>query len=121
MANPAGRKGYAGEAPVVEFLRRAGFHRVYRMRNQGTADKGDVGGIDKVCIEIKNVSTYAFPKWMSETRREKANARAETSALVVKPRGVGASKVAEWWVMMTLEEYTDLLKRAGYGPIEGTP
>lgn len=116
MANPAGRKGYAGEAPVVEFLKLFGFYRAYRTRAQGNQDKGDVGGIDKVCLEIKNHGRYSFPAWMKELRAEKKNANAETSAVIIKPIGVGTSRVGEWWALMTLEEYSRLLKKAGYGP-----
>lgn len=118
MANPAGRKGYAGEAPVLRYLKLRGFYRAYRTRAQGTNDKGDIGGIDGVALEIKNHGVYKFAEWMREIHREKINARATTSALIVKPRGVGGSMVGDWWVLTSLEEYTDLLKRAGYGPHE---
>jgi hypothetical protein len=118
MANPAGMKGYLGERPVTDFLKKRGFIRAYRLRNQGINDKGDIGGIDKVCIEIKNHGIYKFGPWMKEVAKEKLNAGATTAALVVKPKGIGETRIGEWWVMLTLEDYTELLLRAGYGPWE---
>lgn len=115
--NKAGRKGWAGERPVLDYLQSRGWWRAYRLRSQGTMDKGDIGGIDRVAIEVKNRGTYDFPGWMRETAREKANAGAEVAALVVKPRGVGATKVGQWWTMLTLEDFCGLLLRAGYGPL----
>lgn len=116
MANPSGDKGYRGEAPVLAHLLQRGFHRVYRLRSQGVSDKGDIGGIDGVCIEVKNRGVYNLAGWMKETAREKGNSGAETSALVIKPKGVGDTRVGQWWVMMTLDEYVDLIEHAGYGP-----
>lgn len=118
MANPSGRKGYAGEAPVLDYLLKQGFHRAFRRRTQGATDKGDIGGIDNLCIEIKNHGVYKFGAWMKELLVEKFNAEADTAALVVKPKGVGTTRVEAWWVVMTLEDYTSLLKKAGYGPVE---
>ena len=117
MANPSGKKGYNGEAPVLDYLLKQGFHRAFRRRTQGVVDKGDIGGIDNVVIEIKNHGIYKFGAWMKELAQEKSNALAWTAGLVVKPKGVGATRVRDWWVMMTLEDYTALLERAGYGPI----
>lgn len=116
MANPSGAKGYRGEQPVVEYLKSFGFFRAYRPGKQGSKDRGDVHGIDGVAVEIKNHGVYKFPEWMKELAAEKKNAAAETSALVVKPRGVGETRVRDWWVVMTLEQYAGLLEKAGYGP-----
>lgn len=118
--NRSGRKGWAGEAPVLAYLIQRGFIRSYRMRTQGAADKGDIGGIDNAVIEIKNHGVYKFAEWMRETAVEKANAGARLGALVVKPKGLGAPKVDQWWVTMTLADFTQLLIDAGYGPREDT-
>lgn len=118
MANPSGAKGYAGEAPVLEYLKTRGFFRAYRRRSQGTLDKGDIGGIDDAVIEIKNQGVYKLAEWIKEMTLEKANASATTAALVFKPRGIGASRVDKWWVVLELGDYVTLLKKAGYGPVD---
>lgn len=121
MTNRAGKKGWLGEAPVESWFKNCGFNRAYRLRNQGVNDKGDIGGIDEAVIEVKNWGTYKFAEWMRETEKEKANAGARLGALVVKPRGVGETRVGSWWVMMTLTDFTTLLIDADYGPREGAP
>jgi hypothetical protein len=118
MANPSGNKGYRGENPVLLYLRRRGFRHTYRMRTQGIHDKGDIGNIDDVVIEVKNAAIYDIPGWMRETAKEKSNAKAETAAMVMKPKGVGETRIGEWWAILTLEDYVSLLIKAGYGPHE---
>jgi hypothetical protein len=118
MVNPQGKKGYEGEVPVVEYLKRRGFRNAYRRNKQGSNDKGDVGNIEGVCIEIKNVARYDIPGWMKETAVEKKRAGARTAAMVMKPKGVGSLRVREWWAVLTLEDYVQLLIDAGYGPHE---
>jgi hypothetical protein len=121
MSNRSGRKGYMGEAPVERWFKiTRGFYRAYRLRSQGVEDKGDIGGIDNVCIEVKNHGTYKFGEWMKELAREKAQAGAHTAALIVKPKGKSEMFIQEWWVTMTLEDYTQLLIDAGYGPRKDT-
>lgn len=120
MTNRAGKKGWLGEAPVLAWFIEHGFRRAYRLRNQGVNDKGDIGGIDDAVIEVKNWGIYAFPEWMKETATEKKNAGARLGALVVKPRGIGETRVGSWWVMMTLTDFTTLLIDADYGPREGS-
>jgi hypothetical protein len=118
MANPAGAKGYRGEQPVIDYLKKRGFRWAYRLRSQGVNDKGDVGNIENVVIEIKNQAIYKISEWMRETKVEKGRAKAETAALVVKPKGHGDGRIADWWTILTLEDYVSLLIKAGYGPNE---
>jgi hypothetical protein len=119
MSNPAARKGnQEGEIPVEQNFIARGFHRVYRLGKQGAKDKGDIGGIDDVCIEVKNHGTYKLGPWMKELAVEKANKAAKIGALIVKPRGIGKTRVDQWWVMMTVGDFQRLLIEAGYGPYE---
>jgi hypothetical protein len=120
VTNRAGRKGWAGEAPVLAFLISRGYHRAYRLRAHGSLDKGDIGGIDGAVIEIKNHSAYKLAEWMKETAVEKVNAAARIGALVIKPKGVGEANINRWWVMMTLEDFAQLMIDAGYGPRKDT-
>lgn len=119
MSSAAARKGnQEGEIPVEQHLIARGFHRVYRLGKQGRVDKGDIGGIDDVCIEVKNWGTYHFGPWMKELAEEKINKVAKIGALIVKPRGIGKTRVDQWWVMMTMGDFERLLVEAGYGPYE---
>lgn len=119
MSNPAARKGnQEGEIPVERDFIARGFHRVYRLGKQGTNDKGDIGGIDDVCIEVKNHGRYDFPGWMRELAVEKKNKAAKIGGLLVKPRGIGKTRVGQWWVVLTVDDFQTLLIEAGYGPYE---
>jgi hypothetical protein len=113
----ASRKGnQEGEIPVEQHFIARGFHRVYRLGKQGQKDKGDIGGIDDVAIEVKNHGTYSFGPWMKELAVEKAHKAAKIGALLVKPRGIGKTRVDQWWIVMTVGDFQRLLIEAGYGP-----
>jgi len=107
------RKGTLAESAVVDYLRRT-FSMAERRALQGAKDRGDVSGIPKVVIEIKNHASYKLPEWMRETKVEQANDNAEIGILVIKPNGVGVSNVQDWWSVVPLETMVKLLKDAGY-------
>jgi hypothetical protein len=114
------RKGNSeGEIPVENYLRSRGFRRAYRLRHQGVIDKGDIGGIDGVCIEVKNWGVYKIAEWVKEMLHEKANAKARIGAVLMKPKGIGKTRVDQWWIVMPVSDFTQLLIEAGYGPYEG--
>lgn len=114
------RKGNSeGEIPVEQYLQQRGFRRAFRLRHQGVIDKGDIGGIDNVCIEVKNWGRYKIAEWVKEMLREKENAKARIGAVLMKPKGIGKTRVGQWWIVMTVEDFSQLLIDAGYGPYEG--
>lgn len=113
------RKGNSeGEIPVENYLKQRGFRRAFRLRHQGTIDKGDIGGIDGVMLEVKNHGVYKIAEWMKEVAVEKANAAASIGALIMKPKGIGTTRVGQWWVVMPVTDFSRLLIEAGYGPYE---
>lgn len=107
-------KGTHGENGVVNFLIEKGFTHAERRALAGINDKGDVAGVAGVVFEVKNHKSYKIPAWIKETEIEKQNANADFGILVVKPVGVGVQNTGKWWAVMTLDEVTDLLKKAGY-------
>jgi hypothetical protein len=66
-------------------------------------------------IVIKNHRSYKIPEWLKETAIEKANAKADNAILIIKPNGVGDTRVGDWWVVLTLSEAIAMLKEIGYG------
>lgn len=111
----ARQKGTAAETAVVRYLNGHGFPTAERRALHGALDQGDVTGIPGVVIEIKNHRKYAFSEWMAETAEETENAKADIGFLVVKPRGVGATRVGEWWAVLAVADVVNLLRAAGYG------
>lgn len=112
------QKGTLAETAVVNYLRQF-WYSVERRVLQGSKDKGDVSGIPNVVIEIKNQKSYKISEWIKETEIERSNAEAEFGILVIKPNGVGVSKVEDWWAVVTLETMVSLL--SGVKSVERLP
>lgn len=83
-----------------------------------TNDRGDVAGVNGVCIEIKNHAKIDLAGWIKELEVEIVNAKADTGVVIHKRKG--KSDVAEWYATMTVELYINLLKEAGYGEKKST-
>jgi Holliday junction resolvase len=111
----AKQKGTAAETAVVRWLNSNGFPTAERRALTGQFDQGDVTGIPGLVIEVKNHKSYKIPEWLKETLAEKANAKADIGLLVIKPNGVGDTRVGEWWVVLTLSEVGSILRELGYG------
>lgn len=111
----AKQKGTAAETAVVKWLNANGFPTAERRALAGINDMGDITGIPGLVIEIKNHKSYKIPEWLKETMVEKANAKADHAILVIKPNGVGDTRVGDWWVVLTLSEVITMLKEIGYG------
>jgi hypothetical protein len=107
------QKGTAAETAVVRHLETTWPH-VERRALNGSADRGDIAGIIGICLEVKAHARYAIPEWLTELDAEIANDGAAHGVLVVKPKGVGATRVGEWWAITRLDDYTRLLTEAGY-------
>jgi hypothetical protein len=114
MSNPSKQKGTAAETAVVGYLRSRGWLHAERRAHHGNTDKGDLTGIPGVCVEIKDhkVSSQSFPAYIDEAEAEKRNANAEVGVAWVKRRGT--TDPGRWIVAMTGEQFTDLLKAAGW-------
>ncbi len=107
MSNPSKAKGTAYEVAVCAFLRDHGFPYAERRALAGSDDKGDVGGIPGVMLELKATKTLALSQWMNEVRTEKANAHAQVGACVVKRR---SHSIAKSYVILELQDFVELIK-----------
>jgi hypothetical protein len=115
MVNRSKQKGTAGETGIVKALVDNGWIHAERRALAGAEDRGDINiGGYPVMIEAKNCASITIGAWLKEVAAEKANARAEVGACWFKLRGKGDAK--DWAVVMTGQEFMDLLKRAGYHP-----
>jgi hypothetical protein len=107
------QKGTLAESAVADYLKST-WETVERRVLSGKNDKGDIAGIPKIVIEVKNQKSYKFSEWLKETKIEQINAEADYGVLVVKPNGVGVSKTDQWWAVLPLEDLVSLLTKAGY-------
>lgn len=103
------QKGTLAETAVAEYLKQT-FPAVERRTLGGQFDKGDIAGVPNAVIEVKNQKTYKISEWMKETETERINAAEPVGVLVIKPNGVGVSRVGDWWAVVSLETITKLLK-----------
>lgn len=77
----------------------------------GSSDRGDVAGVDEMCVEIKAHASHSYGAWLLETERERINAGVPYGVLVHKPAGLGLASVSQWRVVMTLDTFVRLLDR----------
>jgi len=105
----AKQKGTLAETAVADYLRQT-FPAVERRALSGVNDKGDVAGVPNCVIEVKNQRSYKIHEWMKETETERINAEADIGILVIKPVGIGVSRVSDWWAVVSLETITRLVE-----------
>lgn len=111
----ARQKGTAAESAVVTYLQANGWPFAERRALAGALDKGDVTGTPGICWEVKAGARLDIPGWLRETAAEQANSNSRFGLLVVKPKGVGVTRVAEWWTVQPLWQAGLMLNAAGYG------
>ena len=105
----AKQKGTLAETAVAEFLKKT-WPAVERRVLSGKNDKGDIAGVPNTVVEVKNQKSYKISEWIKETEQERTNAGTDYGILVIKPNGVGVSRVDKWWAVVSLETITELLK-----------
>lgn len=106
-------KGTAAETAVATYLNTWGW-LAERRALSGAVDKGDIAGLPGVVVEVKAGARLCIPQWLAETETERVNADASVGLLVVKPKGVGYTKVGQWWTIQPLSHAAALMKQAGY-------
>jgi hypothetical protein len=102
-------KGTLAETAVAKYLLGHGWPSCERRALRGTLDQGDITGTPGVCWEIKYAGgAIKMSEWMGETEAETINARAAIGVLVVKPPGVGLTRVDRWLTAMTPKQHDEL-------------
>lgn len=118
MTNKPKIKGTLAESAVVGFLRTQGWPHAERLALQGKLDKGDVTGTPGIVWEVKSVALTNWGKWLREAEIEKANANAVFGIAVLKPAGIGMTRVGLWWAGMQSGSFRALRHAAGVLPDE---
>lgn len=103
---------------VVEYLRARGFN-AERRRLTGEGDRGDIGGIRKLVVEVKSHKTLNLPAWLDEMAMEVQNADkkypedfAHTGIVVARRKG--KPHPGEWYAVMSFERMVDILVLLGF-------
>lgn len=109
------RKGTAFESDVVAYLAAVlGDDRIERRARNGANDRGDVAGVrtvlgGRVVVECKNHNRLNLAGWVAEAEIEKGNDDATVAVVVHKRRGVGAKRMGDTYVTLTLHDLAVLL------------
>lgn len=115
--NKSKQKGTSFESAVVEYLRSALCDSAIERRTLGgTKDRGDIAGVyigsERCVIECKACSTYKVSEWLKEAERERKNDAAAAGVVCAKRKGVGAANMGDQLVMMTLQQFAEIVKRS---------
>jgi hypothetical protein len=102
-------KGTAAETLVARYLRKTYWPHAERRALSGGQDKGDITGTPGLVWEVKAAKTLCVPAWLRETEAERQNADADYATLVIKPVGVGATRVGEWYALMDRDRFREIL------------
>lgn len=107
-------KGTRAETAVVEYASHSGFPYADRLALKGSLDRGDVGWCPGIVSEVKDDKSFDFGGWLRETEAEKRHAKAQHAFLIVKPAGVGYSRVGQWWSVMYAGDWDQLHRQAAH-------
>ena len=111
----AKKAGSLFESQVAGFLADAlDDDRIERRARNGSKDRGDVSGVrtatgERVVVECKNTARPDLAGWVREVEVERGNDDAPCGVIVHKRHGVGATRMGEQWVTMTLSDLAVLL------------
>jgi hypothetical protein len=107
------RKGTTWESTIVDYLRDNGFPHTERRVAGSTKDRGDIAGIPGVVIEAKNAARIDLHTWIVEAETERVNDGAAFGVVWAKRKG--KTSAADGYIVMTGEQFAQLLRAAGYG------
>lgn len=108
MANANKQKGDSAERAVTRYLQGSGF-TASRIPAGSNADIGDVWLPPPLpAVQVKNVARLDLSGWCDQVAEQALNAERETGVVVHKRKG--KTDAGDWYVTMTLETLTKLLK-----------
>lgn len=103
-------KGAKAENDVAGTYRDDGYEEADRRVRNGANDRGDIGGVPRVCTEVKAEVSYAgkLSGWLAEAEAERQNAGAELGVVWHKKKGT--TDPLAWYVTMTGATWLKSLK-----------
>jgi hypothetical protein len=107
-------KGRETENIHVDYLISQGVLQAERRRLNGSFDQGDVTGWPGVCVEIKSGAKLDIQGWLRELEIEIKNSKAETGYVAVRPKGLPNAE--DWFAVMSMPLFMELMKAAGWIP-----
>lgn len=103
-------RGYRSQKVVADWFKGSGWPYA---ESAGAGRQGvDVLGVPGVSPEVKARRGLNLTGWLKQATDNRGNGLA---CLIVRPDGYGEAKIAQWPVVLTLADFTELLHAAGYG------
>jgi hypothetical protein len=115
MATSQSRKarGMRTQKVVAEWFARHGFPHA---ETTGSGRSGvDVLGMPGLSPEVKARRDLSLPSWLRQATK---NGNGGVPFVVHRPDGFGETTIGDWPVTMRLEDFTALVRAAGYGDPE---
>jgi hypothetical protein len=106
------QKGTAAETAVVNWLLSKGRKHVERRSLNGVNDRGDIAGVPRVVLEVKNCVKMELSAWLKELEVEMINDKADTGVVIHKKKGT--TDVGLWYATMPVGVWFKLIEDAGY-------
>lgn len=103
-------RGYVSQRLVAEWFSNHGWPFA---ESAGAGRPGvDVTGMPGVAVEVKARRNFNMVGFLRQATTER---RKGLPVVVIRPDGFGPARISEWGALMTLADFTELLRLAGYG------
>lgn len=74
----------------------------------------DVVAMDSFSIEVKAQANVSLPAFIRQSSKE-AEKRGEIPVMVLRLNGQGPATIGRWPVVMLMDDWMELIRKAGYG------
>lgn len=105
-------RGYRSQDYVADHLRR--LWPLAEPTGAGRQGKDVLAIPDPVAIEVKAQANVALPKFIRQTSKE-AEKNGDIPILILRLNGQGEKTVGRWPVVMLMDDWIELMRKAGYG------
>ena len=96
---------------VADWFRNSGWHYA---ESAGAGRPGiDILGMPGLAPEVKARRLFNMTGFLKQAVAQR---KLGLPFVVIRPDGYGETRVGEWAVLMTLADFTDLVKETGYHP-----
>lgn len=102
--------GTDAETKVVRYLQANGHPRAERLALAGASDRGDVGNVDGLTVQVKSQRAMALASWVDDSRKQAKTAGNLYAVVAHRRRGKG--NPADWYATLTLGQFVQLWNKA---------
>lgn len=115
MPNRMKQKGDRAERAARDWYKSSGFPYVAKTRAGYTRDIGDLHLCPGAITQVKDCRVLRWAEWLLQLEEQRQEAKADVAWLTVKRPGMGDTRAGQWLAVMTISDFTALLRAAGYG------